>query len=123
MEAESEKPPPQSQYTMLAGFGKTKIITNDTQATLPDSTPQSTNNNILKETLSSKTDSKSWRPALFCPAVCLPWTAMATATGLNIDFIRILVPRAGRPSRSTSNQDKSSQVGLKSRNTQVPKQA
>ena len=123
MEAESEKPPPQSQYTMLAGFGKTKIITNDTQATLPDSTPQSTNNNILKETLSSKTDSKSWRPALFCPAVCLPWTAMATATGLNIDFIRILVPRAGRPSCSTSNQVKSSQVGLESRNTQVPKQA
>ena len=94
METESEKPPPQSQYTTLAGFGMTKIITNDTQATLPDSTPQSTNNNILKETLSSKTDSKSWRPALFCPAVCLPWTAMATATGLNIDFIRILVPRA-----------------------------
>ena len=84
METESEKPPPQSQYTTLAGFGKTKITTNDTQATPPDSTPQSTNSNILKETLSSKTDSKSWMPALFCPAVCRPWTAMATATGLNI---------------------------------------
>lgn len=84
METESEKPPPQSQYTTLAGFGKTKITTNDTQATPPDSTPHSTNSNILKETLSSKTDSKSWRPALFCPAVCRPWTAMATATGLNI---------------------------------------
>lgn len=80
METESEKPPPQSQYTTLAGFGKTKITTNDTQATPPDSTPHSTNSNILKETLSSKTDSKSWRPALFCR----PWTAMATATGLNI---------------------------------------
>ena len=110
MEAESEKPPPQSQYTMLAGFGKTKIITNDTQAILPDSTPQSTNNNILKETLSSKTDSKSWRPALFCPAVCLPWTAMATATGLNIDFIRILVPRAATDRRHAAHQVKSSQV-------------
>lgn len=84
METESEKQPPQSQYTTLAGFGKTKITTNDTQATPPDSTPHSTNSNILKETLSSKTDSKSWRPALFCPAVCRPWTAMATATGLNI---------------------------------------
>ena len=84
METESEKPPPQSQYTTLAGFGKTKITTNDTQATPPDSTPHSTNSNILKETLSSKTDSKSWRPALFCPADCRPWTAMATATGLNI---------------------------------------
>ena len=80
METEIEKPPPQSQYTTLAGFGKTKITTNDTQATPPDSTPQSTNSNILKETLSSKTDNKSWRPALFCR----PWTAMATATGLNI---------------------------------------
>ena len=100
----------ESQYTMLAGFGKTKIITNDTQATLPDSTPQSTNNNILKETLSSKTDSKSWRPALFCPAVCLPWTAMATATGLNIDFIRILVPRAATDRRHAAHQVKSSQV-------------
>jgi len=102
METESEKQPPQSQYTTLAGFGKTKITTNDTQATPPDSTPHSTNSNILKETLSSKTDSKSWRPALFCPAVCRPWTAMATATGLNIArqsraFVRSFVSGPSRP--------------------------